>query len=288
MKGVPTKASKLFDPRTAVLREIFADEPDAFPSGEFAEESWLDVLVDVGLRNKLDRETTLQCAKKVCTVQAGDPAAGVRLIFWFFGGGGGGDVGVGVVDVVGDVDDVAVVVGGGGVSWWWHYDILFLFLFIIIIFNLWWRYWYWRLGYSKTWIGLQLFAVCSWVWPVCTTAPRHFVHVAPTFVVVSHMSTGANKRRDASTRKPAWYVTHRCDHRLTVMHPPETPERSGAENDTSRTALPVLVGYMLMPHTCKVANAPGGLHDVPMPGCINWLVGGEGGKLATKTTPDVL
>lgn len=65
VNGVPTKASKLFDPRTEVLKEIFGDEPDAFPPGEFGEEAWLDVLVDVGLRNKLDRETTLQCARKV-------------------------------------------------------------------------------------------------------------------------------------------------------------------------------------------------------------------------------
>lgn len=65
VKGVPTKASKLFDPRSEVLKEIFGDEPDAFPTGELAEEGWLDVLVDIGLRNKLDRETILQCAKKV-------------------------------------------------------------------------------------------------------------------------------------------------------------------------------------------------------------------------------
>lgn len=65
VNGVPTKASKLFDPRTEVLKEIFGDEPDAFPPGEFGEEAWLDVLVDVGLRNKLDRETILQCARKV-------------------------------------------------------------------------------------------------------------------------------------------------------------------------------------------------------------------------------
>ncbi|CAN0440222.1 unnamed protein product, partial [Ectocarpus sp. 12 AP-2014] len=65
VKGVPTKASKLFDPRTVVLKEIFGDEPDAFPAGEFGEEPWLDVLVDIGLKNKLDRDTILQCAKKV-------------------------------------------------------------------------------------------------------------------------------------------------------------------------------------------------------------------------------
>lgn len=65
VNGVPTKASKLFDPRTVVLKEIFGDEPDAFPAGEFGEESWLDVLVDIGLKNKLDRDTILQCAKKV-------------------------------------------------------------------------------------------------------------------------------------------------------------------------------------------------------------------------------
>lgn len=71
--GVPTKASKLFDPRVEVLSEIFGDEPDAFPTGEFAEEEWLNVLVDVGLRNKLDVDTILQCAKKVC---AGGGGAG--------------------------------------------------------------------------------------------------------------------------------------------------------------------------------------------------------------------
>lgn len=68
VKGVPTKANKLFDPRNEVLKEIFGDEPDAFPPGEFGEEAWLDVLVDIGLRNKLDRDTILQCAKKVCIV----------------------------------------------------------------------------------------------------------------------------------------------------------------------------------------------------------------------------
>lgn len=71
MNGVPTKASKLFDPRVEVLREIFGDEPDAFPTGEFADEEWLGVLVDVGLRNKLDAETVLQCAKKVCAHNGG-------------------------------------------------------------------------------------------------------------------------------------------------------------------------------------------------------------------------
>lgn len=65
VKGMLSKANKLFDPRSEVLKEIFGDEPDAFPTGEFAEESWLDVLVDVGLRNKLDRQTILQCATKV-------------------------------------------------------------------------------------------------------------------------------------------------------------------------------------------------------------------------------
>lgn len=65
VQGTPTKASKLFDPRVEVLREIFSDEPDAFPMGQFAEEAWLDLLVDVGLRNKLDKDTILQCAKKV-------------------------------------------------------------------------------------------------------------------------------------------------------------------------------------------------------------------------------
>lgn len=65
VKDVPTKASSLFDPRTKILKDIFEDEPDAFPTGEFAEDGWLDVLVDVGLRNKLNRETILLCAKKV-------------------------------------------------------------------------------------------------------------------------------------------------------------------------------------------------------------------------------
>ncbi|CAM9507617.1 unnamed protein product, partial [Hapterophycus canaliculatus] len=67
VKGVPTKASALFDPRIELLKEIFGDEPDAFPPGEFGEEAWLDVLVDIGLRNKLDRDIILQCAKKVCS-----------------------------------------------------------------------------------------------------------------------------------------------------------------------------------------------------------------------------
>lgn len=78
MKGVPTKACSLFDPRTEVLKDIFGDEPDAFPQGEFAEDDWLDVLVDIGLRNKLDKETILQCAQKVgnsslCNVCASEP-----------------------------------------------------------------------------------------------------------------------------------------------------------------------------------------------------------------------
>ena len=65
VKGVPTKARSLFDPRRNVLKDIFGDEPDAFPQGEYAEDGWLDVLVDIGLRNKLDKETILQCAQKV-------------------------------------------------------------------------------------------------------------------------------------------------------------------------------------------------------------------------------
>lgn len=65
VKGVPTKACGLFDPRTKVFKDIFGDEPDAFPQGEFAEDDWLDVLVDIGLRNKLDKDTILQCALKV-------------------------------------------------------------------------------------------------------------------------------------------------------------------------------------------------------------------------------
>ncbi|CAM9971182.1 unnamed protein product, partial [Discosporangium mesarthrocarpum] len=65
VKGVPTKASHLFDPRNDLLKEIFCDEPDAFPLGEFAEEGWLDVLVDVGLRATVDRDTFLECAEKV-------------------------------------------------------------------------------------------------------------------------------------------------------------------------------------------------------------------------------
>lgn len=65
VKGIPTKASKLLDPRVEVLKEIFGDEPDAFPVGEFAEDTWLDLLADVGLKNKLDKETILLCAKKV-------------------------------------------------------------------------------------------------------------------------------------------------------------------------------------------------------------------------------
>ncbi|CAN0192941.1 unnamed protein product [Scytosiphon promiscuus] len=48
-----------------MLKEIFGDEPDAFPPGEFGEEAWLDVLVDIGLRNKLDRDIILQCARKL-------------------------------------------------------------------------------------------------------------------------------------------------------------------------------------------------------------------------------
>ena len=66
---MPIRANQLFDPRNEVLKEIFCDEPDAFPTGEFAEEGWLDVLVDVGLKNKLDRDTILQCAKKVSVLR---------------------------------------------------------------------------------------------------------------------------------------------------------------------------------------------------------------------------
>lgn len=65
VNGVPTKASTLLDPRTEMLKEIFGDEPDAFPQGEFGEEAWLDVLVDIGLKNKLDKDIILQCAGKV-------------------------------------------------------------------------------------------------------------------------------------------------------------------------------------------------------------------------------
>lgn len=63
--GARSKASSLFDPRIEVLKDIFGDEPDAFPTGEFAKEGWLDLLVDVGLRNAVNSETILLCAKKV-------------------------------------------------------------------------------------------------------------------------------------------------------------------------------------------------------------------------------
>lgn len=68
--GVLRKASSLFDPRVEVLKDIFGDDPDAFPMGEFAEEGWLDLLVDVGLRNKVNWETILLCAKKVSCLWA--------------------------------------------------------------------------------------------------------------------------------------------------------------------------------------------------------------------------
>jgi hypothetical protein len=36
-------ASELLDPRNEVLRELFDDDPDAFPPGEFAKPEWLEV-----------------------------------------------------------------------------------------------------------------------------------------------------------------------------------------------------------------------------------------------------
>lgn len=63
--GVLRKATSLFDPRVDVLKDIFGDEREASPMGEFEEDGWLDLLGDVGLRNKVNRETILLCAKKV-------------------------------------------------------------------------------------------------------------------------------------------------------------------------------------------------------------------------------
>lgn len=62
------RARTLFDPRNEMLKDVFVDEPNAFPTGEFAEPAWLDLLVDVGLKTRLDRDTILACATKVMQV----------------------------------------------------------------------------------------------------------------------------------------------------------------------------------------------------------------------------
>jgi len=68
IKEVPfmgVKASALYDPRNELLRDIFADDPSVFPPITFASPDWLVLLGDIGLKNTIDKQTFLDCARKI-------------------------------------------------------------------------------------------------------------------------------------------------------------------------------------------------------------------------------
>ena len=63
--AVLTKPSALLDPSHELLKDIFGEDPQAFPEGEFASEPWLLILRELGLRSRIDKETFLECARKI-------------------------------------------------------------------------------------------------------------------------------------------------------------------------------------------------------------------------------
>jgi len=68
IKEVPfmgVKASSLYDPRNELLKDVFGDDPLAFPQGVYASPEWLVLLADIGLKNTIDKETFLDCARKL-------------------------------------------------------------------------------------------------------------------------------------------------------------------------------------------------------------------------------
>ena len=65
INGVLTKPSMLMDPANETLAHIFDDDPSAFPPGEFSTQEWLSMLRELGLRDKLDPDTFIDCAQHV-------------------------------------------------------------------------------------------------------------------------------------------------------------------------------------------------------------------------------
>jgi hypothetical protein len=86
--GTRVCANQLFDPRHALLSELFGDD-SVFPGAEFAgDNKRLDFLVQLGLRNKLTPAVIVECAKRLEATSltsldelrnATDPAASERL-----------------------------------------------------------------------------------------------------------------------------------------------------------------------------------------------------------------
>jgi hypothetical protein len=55
----------LLDPRNKLLAEIFNRSPSVFPAEEFATTEWLQILSYLGMKNELDKDLFLECAKKI-------------------------------------------------------------------------------------------------------------------------------------------------------------------------------------------------------------------------------
>lgn len=56
------KPDQLFDPRNQLLDFVFDQDRSCFPAEEFTTESSLDILVTVGLKTEVDKDTFLKCA----------------------------------------------------------------------------------------------------------------------------------------------------------------------------------------------------------------------------------
>ena len=66
----------LLDPRNQMLSTLFQHRPDMFPKGEYASKRWLNVLSELGLKNKLDQElypkACAQLSADFQAIQSGD------------------------------------------------------------------------------------------------------------------------------------------------------------------------------------------------------------------------
>eukprot|EP00884_Botryococcus_braunii_P020229 jgi/Botrbrau1/6890/Bobra.67_3s0009.1 len=65
--GEKKQARQLMDPRHSIMARVFKDE-DVFPVGQFAQEPWLTILPELGLRTELDANTFLRCAERVASL----------------------------------------------------------------------------------------------------------------------------------------------------------------------------------------------------------------------------
>jgi hypothetical protein len=59
------KPDNLLDPRNEFLRSIFDRSRSVFPAEEFAAAEWLEILSCLGMKNEVDKDIFLQCAKIV-------------------------------------------------------------------------------------------------------------------------------------------------------------------------------------------------------------------------------